>query len=138
MARRAAEKETDSVEIPVVRSASWLRRAAMALVLAGIARGFLVWPEHSRSWKVLPSDVALSWTWADLSACLWIAGTGFLLGFLAEAASRGEFWAGQFARGACNLLLVVSILGAALCWASPAAWVVLALAAWARISASAS
>jgi hypothetical protein len=136
MAREKGKKETDSAVVPVVKSASWLRRTALAIALLGLFRVFLVWPAHSLSWKVLPPDVAFSWLWTDLAMCLWIAGSGFLLGFLAEAASRGEEWAGPFARGVCNLLLVIALSGAALGWTNPVAWLVLILAAASRIFAA--
>ena len=131
----AAKKKpvTDSVEIPVIKSAPWLRRIALGIALLGLLRVFMIWPAHSLSWKLLPSDIAMSWMWTDLAVCLWIAGSGFMLGFLAESASRGEEWAGPFARGVANLLLSVGLLGCALGWSNPVAWAVLVLALFARV-----
>jgi hypothetical protein len=134
----AAKKapSTDSVEIVVVKSAPWLRRTALVVALLGILRAFLIWPAHSLSWKLLPNDIAMSWLWTDLAVCFWIAGSGFLLGFLAEAATRGEAWAGPFARGVANLLLCVGLMGCALGWSNPVAWAVLFLAVLARMFAA--
>jgi len=126
----------DPLLIPVMKSASWLRRIALGIALLGLLRVFMIWPAHSLSWQMLPADIAMSWMWTDLAVCFWIAGSGFLLGFLAESGTKGEAWAGPFARGVANVLLCVGLMGCALGWSNPVAWAVLVLAMLARVFAA--
>ena len=111
-----------------MRSAPWLRRLALALVVLGLFRLAMAWPVYRALWKGLPLETALPALYGYLVTVLWITGSGMVLGFLAEAAKTGEEWSGPFARGVANMLLVGGALGCALVWTDPASWGLLLLA----------
>jgi len=111
-----------------MRSASWLRRFALALVLLGLFRLAMAWPVYRALWKGLPLETALASLYGYLVTGIWISGSGLVLGFLAEAAKSGEEWSGPFARGVSNLLIAGALLGCALVWTDPVSWGLLLLA----------
>ena len=113
----------------MIRSPAWLRRAAMGLVLLGALELFATIPVYRAQWKSLPLEQGLASLWMYLAASLWIAGSGMILGMLAESAKGEEPWAGTLARGVANFLLVGGILAPALMWTNPFAWITGALAA---------
>jgi hypothetical protein len=115
-----------------MRSASWLRRLALALALLGLFHLAMAWPVYRMLWKSLPLETALASLYGYLATGLWIAGSGLVLGFLAEAAKSGEEWSGPFARGVANLLVAGGVLGCALVWTDPVSWGLLLLALAAR------
>lgn len=115
-----------------MRSAAWLRRFALVLALLGVFRFAMAWPVYRVLWKGLPLEIALASLYGYLVTGLWIAGSGLVLGFLAEAGKSGEDWSGPFARGVANLLVVGGALGCALVWTDPVSWALLVLALGAR------
>lgn len=118
-----------------MRSPIWLRRLALPIVLLGVVHLLAAWPVWKLHYAPLPLDTALSCLWMFLAAGLWIAASGFVLGFLAEADKGGEEWAGPFARGVTNFLLAGGVLACALMWSNPAAWILGALSLGARLAA---
>lgn len=118
-----------------MRSPSWLRRVAMGLALLGAVHLLAAWPAWKYDYSKFPLEQGLTNLWMFLAAGLWMFASGFVLGFLAEADKGGEEWAGPFARGVTNFLLVGGILACALMWANPAAWILGALSTAARLCA---
>ncbi|MEN9306596.1 MAG: hypothetical protein RL173_528 [Fibrobacterota bacterium] len=117
----------------MIRSPAWLRRFAMGLVLLGAVHLLATFPVYRTQWSTLPLTSGLATIWMYVSAGLWVAGSGMLLGMLAESAKDPEaIWPGPLARGVANFLLVGGILAPALMWSNPIAWIVavLALGAW--------
>ena len=111
-----------------MRSAAWLRRLALALALLGLFRLAMAWPVYRALWRGLPLETALASLYGYLITGLWIAGSGLVLGFLAEAAKGGEEWSGPFARGVANLLVAGGVLACAMVWTDPVSWGLLLLA----------
>jgi hypothetical protein len=118
-----------------LKSAVWLRRIALAIVILGIVHILVAWPLWRLQWSALPLERALSSLYMYLGTGLWILASGFVLGFLAEAGKVGETWAEPFARGTANFLLVGGVLAGALMWSNPGAWALLVLSAAARACA---
>lgn len=116
----------------MVRSPAWLRRSAMGLVLLGAAHLLATIPVYRMEWRALPLESALANLWAHVASGLWIAGSGMILGMLAESAKREEMWAAPLARGVVNVLCVGGLLAPALMWNNPFAWIfaVLSVLAW--------
>ncbi len=113
----------------MMRSPAWLRRAALGLVLLGMAHLLAVYPMYRTQWKALPSEALLPLFWFYLATGVWVLGSGVLLGMLAESAKDPEaIWPGPLARGVATFLLVGSLLGPALMWTNPFAWILAALA----------
>ena len=121
-----------------MRSAPWLRRLALALALVGLFRLAMAWPVYRALWRGLPMETALTSLYGYLVTGLWIAGSGLVLGFLAEAGKSGEEWSGPFARGVANLLVAGGVLGCAMVWTDPVSWGLLVLSLAARRCAAVS
>lgn len=118
-----------------MKSPKWLRRIALPIVLLGAVHLMSAWPVWNVYYAPLPLDHALSSLFMFLGTGLWIMASGVVLGFLAEADKNGEEWAGSFARGVTNFLLVGGILACALMWSNPAAWILGVLSVAARLAA---
>ncbi|MEK7393426.1 MAG: hypothetical protein AAB214_12775 [Fibrobacterota bacterium] len=113
----------------MIRSAAWLRRFAMGLVMLGMAQIVSTYPMLKTVWKGLPLETLLMGLWSHLAAGLWVAGSGMLLGMMAEASKDPEVeWPGPLARGVANFLLAGGILAPALMWRNPFAWILAVLA----------
>ena len=113
----------------MMRSPAWLRRAALGLVLLGLAHLLAVYPMYRTQWKAVPSEALLPLLWFYLATGVWVLGSGVLLGMLAESAKDPEaIWPGPLARGVATFLLAGSLLGPALMWTNPFAWILAALA----------
>ena len=121
-----------------MRSATWLRRLALALAVLGLFRLAMAWPVYRAIWKGLPLETSLVALYGYLVTGLWVSGSGLVLGFLAEAAKSGEEWSGPFARGVANLLVVGGVLGCAMVWTDPVSWILMVSALAARGCAGAS
>jgi hypothetical protein len=115
-----------------MRSAPWLRRIALGIAVLGLFRLAMAWPVYRALWRGLPPQTALVSLYGYLVTGLWIAGSGLVLGFLAEAAKSGEEWSGPFARGVSNLLVAGGALGCALVWTDPVSWILVVSALGAR------
>lgn len=112
----------------MIRSPAWLRRAALGLVLLGMAHIVATYPLLVTSWKPLVDDVLLSMIWTHVAAGLWVTGSGILLGMLAESSKDPEsIWPGPLARGIVRFLVAGGILAAALMWSNPFGWILSAL-----------
>lgn len=118
-----------------MRSPSWLRRVALAIALLGIVHLLATWPVWSMYQSKLPLEEGLTNLFMFIGTGLWIVASGFVLGFLAEAAKGEEDWAGPFARGVTNFLALGGFLACAMMWSNPAAWALGILSAWARLCA---
>jgi hypothetical protein len=116
-----------------MKSPAWLRRAAMGIVLWGLVHLLVSWPMFQQHWAKLSAEEAMISLYTFLATGLWMSGSGFVLGFLAEAGKDPEnIWPGPFARGVTNLLLVGATLQLALLWSNPASVIFFVLAASAR------
>lgn len=139
MARPKPRPEQISPELEgAMQTVRWpriLRLCALVMALLGVAVLLGSIPVLRYLWGELPAEKALPSLLFLLSTGLWIAGTGMVLGFLSEASSHGEVWAGPFARGVANLILAGGVLAGALWWSNPASWLLLALAIGARLAA---
>lgn len=112
----------------MIRSPAWLRRAALGLVLLGMAHIVATYPLIVTQWKTLPSDLLLPTIWTHVAAGLWVTGSGILLGMLAESSKDPEsIWPGPLARGIVRFLVAGGILAAALMWSNPFGWILSAL-----------
>lgn len=112
----------------MVRSAPWLRRAAMGLAMAGLAHLLSVYPVYKTQWKALPAEILLPVVWIYIAAGLWVLGSGILLGMLAESCKDPEAtWPGPLARGVSTFLALGGVLAPAFMWANPLAWIFAAL-----------
>ena len=117
----------------MIRSPAWLRRFALGLVMLGAAQILSTYPMLKTIWKPLPLETLLMGMWNHIAAGLWVAGSGMLLGMLAESAKDPEaVWPGPLARGVANVLLVGGLLAPALMWTNPFSGItaVLALGSW--------
>lgn len=121
-----------------MRSPRWLRRWAFGLVLLGTLHLLVAWPLFRIHWAAMPDGKGLLSLYFYLATGLWIAGSGFALGFVAESGKDPDaFWPGPFARGIANFLVIGGLIGTALAWREPAAGVLLVLSTAARLSARA-
>lgn len=139
MAKTSKLTDSSSFDVPVLptmRAPAWLRRVALAIALLGVVLFILAWPIFKLVWKPLPLETSLASLYLYLATSLWVTGSGFVLGFLAEASRAGETWSSPFARGVTGLLLVGGVLAGALMWSNPLAWIFCALTLAARWAAS--
>lgn len=112
----------------MIRSAAWLRRCAMGLVLLGVAHLLAVYPVYKTQWKAVPSEAILPLFWTYIVAGLWVLGSGVLLGMLAESSKDVEaLWPAPLARGVASFLALGGILAPAFMWANPFAWILAVL-----------
>lgn len=112
----------------MIRSPAWLRRAALGLVLLGVAHVVATFPLYATQWKALAAEVLLPLIWTHVAAGFWVTGSGMLLGMLAESAKDPEsVWPGPLARGIVKFLLAGGFLAAALMWSNPFGWILSAL-----------
>lgn len=118
-----------------MRSPKWLRRTALPLALLGAVHLLASWPAWAVHFAKLPLEQGLAALCMYVCTGLWIVGSGFVLGFLAEADRIGEEWAAPFARGVTNFLVVGGVMSLALMWSSPLAWFFCPLAVLARLFA---
>lgn len=118
-----------------MKSPRWLRRTALPIALLGIVQILSAVPAWTVHFRHLPLEKGLASLFFFLCTGLWVLGSGFVLGFLAEADRIGEEWAAPFARGVTNFLLVGGILAMALMWSSPVSWILCVLSVAARLFA---
>lgn len=118
-----------------MRSPRWLRRTAIPIALLGIVQIASAAPAWSIHFRHQPLEQGLANLFFFVCTGLWILASGFVLGFLAEADRIGEEWAAPFARGVTNFLAVGGILGMALMWSNPMAWILCILSVVARLFA---
>jgi len=112
----------------MVRSAAWLRRAALGLAMLGLAQLLSVYPVYKTQWKALPAEMLLPILWIYVAAGLWVLGSGVLLGMLAESSKDEDaMWPGPLARGVSTFLALGGILAPAFMWTNPLAWILAVL-----------
>jgi len=112
----------------MVRSAAWLRRAALGLAMLGLAQLLSVYPVYKTQWKALPAEMLLPIVWIYIAAGLWVLGSGVLLGMLAESSKDEDaMWPGPLARGVSTFLALGGILAPAFMWTNPLAWILAVL-----------
>ena len=112
----------------MVRSAAWLRRAALGLAMLGLAQLLSVYPVYKTQWKALPAEMLLPILWIYIAAGLWVLGSGVLLGMLAESSKDEDaMWPGPLARGVSTFLALGGILAPAFMWTNPLAWILAVL-----------
>ena len=112
----------------MVRSAAWLRRAALGLAMLGLAQLLSVYPIYKTQWKALPAEMLLPILWIYVAAGLWVLGSGVLLGMLAESSKDEDaMWPGPLARGVSTFLALGGILAPAFMWTNPLAWILAVL-----------
>jgi hypothetical protein len=108
----------------MIRSAAWLRRAALGLAMLGLAQLLSVYPIYKTQWKALPAEMLLPILWIYIAAGLWVLGSGVLLGMLAESSKDEDaMWPGPLARGVSTFLALGGILAPAFMWTNPLAWI---------------
>jgi len=112
----------------MIRSAAWLRRAALGLAMLGLAHLLAVYPVYKTQWKALPAQMLLPMFWIYIAAGLWVLGSGVLLGMLAESSKDPDaLWPGPLARGVSFFLVLGGVLAPAFMWANPFAWILAVL-----------